>query len=308
MTHQSGKPRTLLVVADDFGIGVETSKGILELLRMEQISGALLLVNSPYAEASMNLCLDADERTSLGWHPNLTLDRPVSDPARVRSLVGGNGKFFSLGEFLARLFLGRIRVSDLETELQAQLNRFERLTNSSPAYVAGHHHIHTFPYVGTVLRRLLASRDAFPHLRRVKESFSSIGARPGARVKRMILSAFGSRASACQKREQFPGADSFLGIVNGAEVPTIDNMLAPLAKVSSDDAEWMVHPGRPDDSLRERDEVGMGRRVQEFELLRQASFADAIFHSGWRITPSAEWLTRLRLAQNSRPAISLLCA
>src|SRR5437588_127944 len=42
--------RCLVVVADDFGIGPATSRGILDLAAKGLVTGTVLLVNSPYAE------------------------------------------------------------------------------------------------------------------------------------------------------------------------------------------------------------------------------------------------------------------
>src|SRR5690349_18375441 len=41
--------RQLLVIADDFGIGPETSHAILDLGRRGRVGGTVLLVNSPHA-------------------------------------------------------------------------------------------------------------------------------------------------------------------------------------------------------------------------------------------------------------------
>jgi len=45
--------RFLVVIADDYGIGPETSRGILELAVRNLITGTVLLVNSPYAEEAV---------------------------------------------------------------------------------------------------------------------------------------------------------------------------------------------------------------------------------------------------------------
>ena len=45
--------RQLVVVADDFGIGPETDRGILELGAAGLVGSTVLLVNSPYAEAGV---------------------------------------------------------------------------------------------------------------------------------------------------------------------------------------------------------------------------------------------------------------
>src|ERR1700722_12038006 len=116
--------RHLLVIADDFGIGPETSRGILDLAARGLVTGTVLLVNSPHAPAAVAAWHRSGARADLGWHPCLTLDGPVSPPARVPSLVDFDGKFWPLGRFLRRLRSGRIAPQDIRTELLAQYQRF----------------------------------------------------------------------------------------------------------------------------------------------------------------------------------------
>ena len=91
-------PRSLLVIADDFGIGPETSRGILDLAAMGRVTGTVLLVNSPYAEQAVQAWRAARCPLEIGWHPCLTLDRPLLPPEQVSSLVDANGNFQSLGQ------------------------------------------------------------------------------------------------------------------------------------------------------------------------------------------------------------------
>ena len=99
--------RRLLVTADDFGIGPETSRGILELALRGTVTSTVLLVNSPFAEDGVAAWRKAGCPLELGWHPCLTLDSPVLPAERVPSLVGPDGRFSTLGQLLKRLLRGR---------------------------------------------------------------------------------------------------------------------------------------------------------------------------------------------------------
>ena len=57
------------------------------------ITGTVLLVNSPHAEAAVSAWRRAGSRPELGWHPCLTLDAPILPPSRVPSLVAPDGRF-----------------------------------------------------------------------------------------------------------------------------------------------------------------------------------------------------------------------
>src|SRR3954447_24189934 len=106
------KSRFLVVTADDFGIGPDTSEGILALAARGLVTATVLLVNSPYAGAAVQSWRRAGIPLEVGWHPCLTLDGPVSAAGDVRSLVDDDGRFWPLGRFVRRLASGRIRADD----------------------------------------------------------------------------------------------------------------------------------------------------------------------------------------------------
>src|SRR5436190_18330434 len=133
--------RYLIVTADDFGIGKSTSQGILDLAARGQVTGSVLLVNSPYAEDAVRAWRQSANPVELGWHPCLTLDHPISPPRDVPSLVGPESRFRALGGFLRAWLLGRIRPEEVDRELRAQCGRFRDLVGQPPSLVNSHHHV-----------------------------------------------------------------------------------------------------------------------------------------------------------------------
>src|SRR5215471_4705740 len=109
-------PRSLVIVADDLGIGPATTHGILHLAALGKVTGTVLLVNSPHAEEAVRAWHQAggQQFVELGWHACLTLDRPILPPGRVRSLVAKDGSFLSLARFVARLVVGRVRLEEVD--------------------------------------------------------------------------------------------------------------------------------------------------------------------------------------------------
>src|SRR5437868_3827332 len=98
----SGEPRRLLVIADDFGIGAETTAGILELAARGIVTGSALLVNCPNTHDAIQRWRRFGSTLELGWHPNLTLDFPLTPAWKIPSLVRTDGSFWPLGSFLKR--------------------------------------------------------------------------------------------------------------------------------------------------------------------------------------------------------------
>src|SRR5260370_30358692 len=109
--------RYLVVVADDFGMGPATSRGILDLAAKGLITGTVLLSNSPYAEEAVRAWRQAGAGLEIGWHPCLPIDPPILPLKQVPSLGGTDGSVWRLGAFMRRAFSGLIRPASLPAEL-----------------------------------------------------------------------------------------------------------------------------------------------------------------------------------------------
>lgn len=289
--------RFLVVTADDFGIGPATTQGILDLARLGVVTSTTLLVNSPHAEAAVRAWRRAGAALELGWHPCVTLDRPILPARQVSSLVGGNGGFRPLGGFLARLALGRINSAELEAELQAQYNRFRDLVGRPLAMVNAHHHVQVFPPVGDVLARVLHQARPLPYLRRVREPWRLVAQVPGARRKRLLLSFLGRGEARRRRAQGFPGNDWLAGVTNPPYVADPDFFSRWLTYTPGKVVELCCHPGHLDETLVGRDctttDGMLMRRVREFHLLYQPSFKAACDRAGFRLVSGAELAVRV---------------
>lgn len=285
-------PRRLIVTADDFGVGPATTRGILELSAAGVVTSSVVLVNSPHVEDGIRQWEQSGKRLELGWHPCLTMDAPVLPVERVPTLVDARGRFHPPGAFLKRLLRGRVKRAEVEAELAAQLRRFVDLVGGPPASMNGHHHVHTFRPVGDVLLTLLGDQTPKPFVRRVVEPVRTLCRVPGARAKRWVLNWFGRRAAKRQARAGFPGNDALLGVTDPPFVNDPDFFGRWLREARGEVCELMVHPGRGDDTLGDRDGPAgagqAGRRVREFELLSAPAFRQAVEAEGFvLVVPNA---------------------
>jgi predicted glycoside hydrolase/deacetylase ChbG (UPF0249 family) len=288
--------RFLLVIADDFGIGPETSRGILDLAARGVVTGTVLLVNSPYAADAVRHWRRRAPDLDLGWHPCLTLDPPAAGAECVPSLVGPDGCLWPLGQLLPRLLAGRVRPREIEVELDAQYDRFVELTGRPPAVVNSHQHVSLFPPVGRILRRVLARCRPRPYLRRVREPWGVLKDVPGARLKRTLLSGLGRLDAWAQQRQGYPGNSWLAGITDPPWIKDPDFFSRWLRRVPGRVVELACHPGHPDYTLFGRDcRPGDGlleRRVDEWHLLQQPSFARACREAGFTPIAPSQLLAR----------------
>jgi chitin disaccharide deacetylase len=289
--------RFLVVIADDYGIGPETSRGILELAARNLVSGAVLLVNSPYAEEAVRAWHRSVPHLEMGWHPCLTLDGPCASAARVSSLLGPDGRLLPLRHFLARLYLHQICPRQIEIELHAQYDRFVELVGHAPTLVNTHQHLSLFPPVGSILRGLLKARGGpLPYLRRVQEPWAMLGRITGARKKRTLLTLLGRMEARHQAYDGFPGNDWLAGITDPPYVRDPGFFARWLALVPGRIVEFACHPGHRDPTLIGRDcteDDGMvQRRVEEMQLLQQPNFLELCRQAGFLRVSASEMLAQ----------------
>lgn len=286
------EPRYLLVTADDFGVGPETSRGVLDLAARGVLTSTVLLVTSPHAAESVGLWRRAGAPLELGWHPCLTLDRPVLPAGAVPSLVAADGRFHPLGRFLKRLLCGHVSRAEVEAELRAQLDRFTDLVGRPPANVNGHHHVHAFGPVGDALRAVIAGVRPAPFVRRVVEPWRTLARIRGARAKRLVLTRVGRRAAVRQHAAGFPGAEWTLGITDPPFVRDPWFFRRWLARSPGRYVELTCHPGFLDATLDGRDgsfaDGQLHRRQRELELLRDPGFRSAVESEGFTLVSGAQ--------------------
>jgi predicted glycoside hydrolase/deacetylase ChbG (UPF0249 family) len=292
-----GAVRLLAVVADDYGIGPETSRAILELARAGVVTGTVLLVNSPFTEAAVKAWRTAVwPEADLGWHPCLTMDRPIAPPGDVPSLLGPDGCLWPLRRFLVRLLGGWIQPEHVYRELAAQLRRFRELTGEAPILVNAHQHVNLFGPVGAILRDVLRPLRQKVFLRRVVEPWATYSRVPGARVKRGVLALLGKKQSKQQVREGFAGPEWLLGITDPVWVQSPAFFDRWLSCVPGSVVELMCHPGHFDATLVGRDcwanDGLQQRRVDEYLLLRQPSFLESCRRAGFTLAPPSACFPR----------------
>jgi predicted glycoside hydrolase/deacetylase ChbG (UPF0249 family) len=294
--------RMLLVTADDFGIGPETSRGILDLAELGVVLSTVLLVNSPFAADAVRQWRRRGNPLEIGWHPCLTLDAPVLPPHQVPTLVTPAGRFHTLGAFLRRLALGRISEADIESELSAQYERFLDLMERLPVNVNAHHHIHVFAPVRRALSRVLDGQSLVPYVRRVIESTATLVRVPGARFKRWFLTRCGSRYLL-----DYPGNDELLGVTAPECVHEPDFFDRWFAASRGRTVELTCHPGRLDRTIIGRDgtltDGQVQRRPAEYERLSAPRFLDGLRKAGF-VPIAAETIARTALQPNSSFAIA----
>jgi len=157
-------PSRLIINADDFGLTKGINRSIASLHNTGVLTSATLMATGQAFEDAVQIARQIPS-LGVGCHIILADGVPASDPARIRSLIGPDGRNFrrSLLSFVQALLRGQIRESDIEREAEAQIERLQ-LAGISVTHVDTHKHTHLFPQVGGPLLNVL-ERAGIPAIR-----------------------------------------------------------------------------------------------------------------------------------------------
>jgi predicted glycoside hydrolase/deacetylase ChbG (UPF0249 family) len=263
---------SLIVTADDFGIGRKTSEGIVRAhLNGPVTATSVMTVTGDHLRASVPLLADAPN-LDLGLHIVLTRcgEKPIV--ARESSgLVDRDGEFFSNGKLWYRAFTGKLDQLGVADEIAAQTELFHKLIGRAPDYVDGHHHAHQLPTVREALLDVMAA-DLLPRVTRITTEAARIKRKVGSvRIKRMAAGFLGKRAARDFSTRWVWTNDSFFGMLGNSDLRRVFPWQKYLAALpDSGVIEWIVHPGLPDESLEGRDDYRVARAT-ELEALTGAA-------------------------------------
>ena len=126
----------LIVRCDDFGLTQGCSLGILRALENGCISSVGVIVNTGVRSVDAR-SLAAHEGISIGLHVNVVAGRPVSNSTLDSGLVDDEGNFFPSRRYRTSE-VDLIDADEIETEAQAQVDKFQSLFGMLPAYIDCH--------------------------------------------------------------------------------------------------------------------------------------------------------------------------
>ncbi len=227
--------KKLIIHADDFGLTEAVNEGIRTAIQNGPVTSTSLLVNFPASRNALNLA--RSENWDTGWHVNLTEGRPISPPESIPSLVQKNGLFHGLKALMGRSFLRKLNPREVDIELTAQLKIFLdagiRLT-----HLDGHQHIHTFPVVRDVLKKIVASH---------RIPFVRLPAETGGISLPRFKTRFFLRHLKGSRKDFWIGTDArtipFYGLSLGRSAGDLTAWKRLLMRIREEVAEIMVHPG-----------------------------------------------------------------
>lgn len=273
--------------ADDFGLTSAVNRAVIELHDAGVLTSTTLMARALATDEAIAL---AHTRKSLGvgCHIVLVDGEPVLPASEIPSLVDRRTGCFpaTLTTFLARLFTGRIRSSEIEAEAAAQIE-WVRARGLFLTHLDTHKHTHMFP---SVLRPVLraARRGGISAIRNPFEPAWAVRATAGATWARCAqVNALRRLESACRRiiaEENFATTEGTIAVV-GTGVLNAATVRSLLRGLPEGTWELVTHPGYHDsdlDKIRtrlrasreiEREALGAVKEFPEIELISYAGLA-----------------------------------
>jgi chitin disaccharide deacetylase len=274
----------LIVNADDFGMTSGVNRAIVELHNAGLVTSVSLMARAAASEEAIEFARSMPT-LGVGCHVVLVDGEPVLPAHQVPTLVDRKtGRFpNSLGEFLLRLFAGRIRSAEMEAEAAAQIALLQR-HGLRLTHMDSHMHTHVF---SAVLRPLLRAGHA-AGIRAIRHPFEpewAVRATAGASLTRVAsitaLRALESRSRRILLQEGFETTDGTIAMA-GTGTLNASTLRSLLQKMPPGTWELVTHPGYIDARLvkmktrlcasREVERLSL-HAIQEFPALQLASFA-----------------------------------
>jgi len=212
------------------------------------VTSTSLLVTGGAFEDAVALARQNPE-LDVGLHLTLVEEQAVLGREVLATLVDEAGRFpQTSAEFFRRVLLGRISWDEVEREIAAQIARF-RTTGLRLSHIDSHQHLHMFPPVLRIVRRLIRTMDSVWIRNSAGPWRKSPGVTTGRWVQQLGLNLSSLSARGLHGHQQMP--DGMLGFdVSGCL--TRFALEQTLQKIPDGLYELICHPGERDPDTQTR--------------------------------------------------------
>lgn len=277
--------KQLIVNADDLGLTPAVNRGVVRAFQDGIVTSASLLVTGGAFEDAVALARE-NPKLDVGLHLALVEGRAVLGPDVLPTLVDETGRFPRTStEFIQRALLGGINWHEVEQEIAAQIALFQR-TGLRLSHLDSHQHLHMFPPVFQIVRRLARWIDNVW----IRNSAGPWRKPPHVRIGRWIqrlglnLSCLSARG--LQKRSQPPMPDGLYGFeVSGCLTRSAIEQI--LRRIPHGLYELICHPGEDDADTQTRYSHWGYRWIEELETLTAPETQVLLKENGIELTSFA---------------------
>ena len=269
---ETAELKHLIVNADDFGYTSGVNRAIVEAHRTGIVTSTSLMATGAAFEDAVQRSR-SNPALDIGCHLNLVEGRPLSSPGRIPHLVKPNGKFYNLVGLGLRVAAGRVPMSEVEREFDAQTEKIIA-AGIRPSHLDTHQHTHLHPKIAAVLAGV-GERYGIRWVRRLCENCTP-PLREGAWRRRIVAAASYLFVASLQRQMDRHGLrtpDAFTGFVLTGRLSAA-GLRATLAGLPEGVTELMCHPGYCDQDLMTAPTMLKHKREIEFRIFADASWGE----------------------------------
>lgn len=231
--------KRLIVTADDVGLHRGMTLGAVEAHEKGIVTACSVVANGAELDHAVEL-LGGRRSLDVGAHLCFVEERPLRPAERVRSLVGGDGRFHPhFKSFFVRYQLGRIDFAELRDELRLQIETLVA-RGFEIVHFNGHQHLHLLPRVFDVVEKL-AEEFGVRWVRIPRERSR------GGMVRQASIRVLNAYAAAARQGATTLHADRTIGISEAGHLDAAK--ILELIEEIEGVTELVVHPGRGDREL-----------------------------------------------------------
>ena len=227
----------LKIIADDLGLHKSVNDGIIFLLKSGKIDGAALMANGEAFEDAVSQCLGV-QFLNIGVHLVLVEEKSISGlrPSKNHKI------------FFIKYILGLIKLSDVEKELKAQLNKIIN-AGIKPRFINSHQHLHLLPGILDIVIEL-AKKYQIPYIRIINQPFSFFDGKLFRKAQLLFLNFLSKMAKRKIKKTGLRSNDIFIGFLNAGRLQRNDIDLADKLATQDQIVELGCHPGYENEELK----------------------------------------------------------
>ncbi len=232
-------PIRVVINADDFGLVPEIDSVVERAHLAGTVTSATLMVTGVSAENAAAVA-KRNPGLGVGLHVDLVWGRPAA--VGRSSLVDARGRFHSRRGLIARALTGRLRRSDVDREVRAQLARF-RSFGLRPTHLDAHQHAQVIPLVSAVIAEIARGEGLPVRVPRPWRRASGTDRLP-QRLSLALFCVLAEHAGVHPATAEFTSVFDERGPVTGARYMSI------VRRSRGPTLELMVHPSDPSERLR----------------------------------------------------------
>lgn len=268
--HNKSNIPAVIVHADDFGETQQITLGICAAIEAGVVTSSSIMANMPATDFGIERARALCERASFGVHITLCEGRPLT---RGASLVDAAGNFCGKRQLFLRSISARLRPSEVEAEVDAQVARLAA-GGVRISHLDGHKHLHQLPVVCSAVARV-ARRHGIERVRLAAMRAPAAYRSPSSAVRELL--SFHAERVFRDSGLRFPRrlVDLRFCMANAARPEAWANLVRGAGIL-----EVFCHPGT---ELADQEKPGSCQRSAELEFLLSARMKELLAAGGSRL-------------------------